>query len=336
MQDFYDLTVEGQFINDKLLTFMLERMCPSAYVPSFITDSRIDHFRFQADEPQSQQSLQEFRYLAKKWVDRIESGAVLMMPYNWPINEHWVAVFVWKDRAQYYVQARNSYTPYARHDSDMLAHAQELVNKLYGFVNHGVVPNCKQVASPAVTEQVNNECAFHVVANGVLAHKNCCFTHTFDNDYIEYIRTTHVVSLAKLRGHIMTRNVIQTMAPLTVMNVKTKYFVPIENDQKFIEVRPDYPSYSTIEPGSRIRFKCGFRSCDKIIVGIRRYRDVKCMFNHESVCACLPDLNEMDVDEAVREYHTIHGFERNVARYGGVCVFEVANVSLRSKPMLLM
>ena len=331
MQDFYELTKEGEFINDKLLTFMLERMCPSAYVPSFVTDTRIDHFRVRED----QRSLQEFRDRVKRWVDRIESGAVLMMPYNWPINKHWVAVFVWKDRDQYYVQARNSYAPYTRHDSDTLSHAQKLVNKLYAFVNREVVPNCKQVASPTVTEQVNNECAFHVVANGVLAHKNCCFTHTFDNDYIDYIRTTHVVSLAKLRGHTMTRNVIQITRPLTVMKVKRKYFVAIENDQKFIEVRPDYPSYSSIEPGSTIRFKCGLRSCDKTVVDIRRYRNMDYMFNFESVRACLPHLSEMNVDEAVHEYHSIHGFERNVATHHGVCVFEVTNV-LQTKPILLM
>ena len=73
----------------------------------------------------------------------------------------------------------------------MLRHAQTLVSNIFRFANSSDV-QATIIPRPSVCEQRDNECAFHVVANGVLAQEERCFTHTFDQTYVTYIRDIHI------------------------------------------------------------------------------------------------------------------------------------------------
>ena len=213
---FYTLAVKTNFIDDAVLALMLRHLCPDAYMPSFLCNvQNVFSGYFDKDATRDQQAMQDRRARASAWVRRIESGKVLMLPYNYPTNVHWVALFVWKDDGgEYHVQSRNSYQRLAHTDIKILRHAQNLISKLYAFCNEGVsiMWNNKTsiVPRPRVVEQQCNECAFHVVANGVLAQQGKCFSHKFNNDYVDYIRNVHV-QLVSRHHDMMRRNVIHAI-----------------------------------------------------------------------------------------------------------------------------
>ena len=212
-KQFYALAVKGQFTDDDILVLMLQRMCPNAYVPSYLCDSRNFYAGFFDEGRVSPEVFADKKTMAKSWVRRIESGKVLMLPYNWPVGVHWVAVFVWKDGNEYHVQSRNSCPSYFQYDKDTLKHSMSLVSKIYVLsgVNAAPMWTCSAIVkSPVVTHQNTNECAFHVVANGFLAEQDKCFSHTFDNTFVDQIRSSHIVFISECRSSSFGRNVIST------------------------------------------------------------------------------------------------------------------------------
>ena len=213
---FYTLAVKKNFIDDVVLALMLRHLCRDAYMPSFLCNvESVFGDYFDKDTTRDQQVMQERRAMASAWVRRIESGKVLMLPYNYPTNVHWVALFVWKDNeGEYHVQSRNSYKQLVCRDNVILRHAQSLISKMYAFCNQGasIMWNDQTaiVQRPRVVEQQPNDCGFHVVANGVLAQQDKCFSHKFDNDYVDYIRNVHVRLVWRHHG-MMRRNVIHAI-----------------------------------------------------------------------------------------------------------------------------
>ena len=215
LSQFHDLAVKGKFTDCTVLNFMLQRLCPLAHVPTYWCDTQITVESFFEEEARRPDTLQNHLSMATSWVQRIESGGVLMLPYNYPRNAHWVAVFVWKDGDGYHVQSRNSYARFAgRYDNVMLGHAQTFISKIYRLTKAVVLPTWDgetavvPLPTQHVVQQNTNECAFHVVANGVLAESNLCFSHVFDNDYVDYIRNIHIQLLAR---NEIPRNVVQTI-----------------------------------------------------------------------------------------------------------------------------
>jgi hypothetical protein len=212
---FHDLAVKGHFTDDAVIGLMLRNMCPDVYVPTFVCDTRSNMDRYFGEERRHPLSIERWRAMAISWVRRIESGRVLMLPYNWPVNVHWVALFVWKDDdGECHVQSRNSYAGLVDRDHAILAHAQKLITKIYRFSKQSASPMWNDetaiVPRPRVTEQCTNECAFHVVANGVLAKNNQCFSHTFNNDFVNYVRNIHIALVVQCR-RTMSRNVVHTI-----------------------------------------------------------------------------------------------------------------------------
>lgn len=346
LRDFYQLAVKGLYVNDTVLRFMLQNSCPSAHVPSYLTDMRFTPRGF-FDEQST--NFDENKNTAMTWVQRIEAGSVLMLPYNWPVNHHWVAVFAWKEDGKYHVQSRNSmYSMYSRYRGDVriLKHAQKFISQVYTFSKHSPLPNWNHqtaiVDRPSfVTEQGRNECAFNIVANGILAQTDRCFTHTFNNDFVDNVRNRHILLAADYRQRTMCRHVVyssemdrQNVNRTFICNrknrvrpmfVRSRYFKQIENDDKFIEARPDYPSYRKYSVGDIIPFKerRSGKMCLKYILAMRTYEEVRSMLLTETVKACLPHLDEGDIDLAVEEYHNLPNFKVNVQRYEGVRAFEL-------------
>ena len=343
LRDFYQLAVKGLYVNDTVLRFMLQNSCPSAHVPSYLTDMRFTPRGF-FDEQST--NFDENKNTAMTWVQRIEAGSVLMLPYNWPVNHHWVAVFAWKEDGKYHVQSRNSMYSMYRGDVRILKHAQRLISQVYTFSKHSPLPNWNHqtaiVDRPSfVTEQGRNECAFNIVANGILAQTDRCFTHTFNNDFVDNVRNRHILLAADYRQRTMCRHVVyssemdrQNVNRTFICNrknrvrpmfVRSRYFKQIENDDKFIEARPDYPSYRKYSVGDIIPFKerRSGKMCLKYILAMRTYEEVRSMLLTETVKACLPHLDEGDIDLAVEEYHNLPNFKVNVQRYEGVRAFEL-------------
>ena len=215
LRQFHDLAVKGKFTDCTVLNFMLQSMCPLAHVPTYWCDTQIIIDSFFEEEARRPETLQNHLSMATSWVERIESRRVLMLPYNYPRNAHWVAVFVWKDDDGYHVQSRNSYARFAgMYDNFILRHAQTFISKIYRLSKATTLPtwHAQSAIVPLPTQHVvqqnTNECAFHVVANGVLAERDLCFSHVFDNAYVDYIRNIHIQLLAR---NETSRNVVQTI-----------------------------------------------------------------------------------------------------------------------------
>ena len=215
LRQFHDLAVKGKFTDCTVLNFMLQSMCPLAHVPTYWCDTQITVESFFEEEGRRPETLQNHLSMATSWVERIESRRVLMLPYNYPRNAHWVAVFVWKDGDGYHVQSRNSYARFAgMYDNFILRHAQTFISKIYRLSKATTLPtwHAQSAIVPLPTQHVvqqnTNECAFHVVANGVLAERDLCFSHVFDNAYVDYIRNIHIQLLAR---NETSRNVVQTI-----------------------------------------------------------------------------------------------------------------------------
>ena len=346
LAQFYQVAVKANCIDNFVLSVMLQKSCPLAHIPTYMTETRGINSAFCPGEDTPPDEIAAQRNRAKSWVNRIEAGRVLMFPYNWPVNLHWVAVFVWKSGGQYHVQSRNSYRRYADKDVRILKHAINLVSKMYRFCKHAEPRWDRRTAivdSPPLTEQNPNECALHVVANGVLAQMDQCFSHTFDNNYVDNIRSRYIVLLANCRRDTMTRNVIHNLAEshhnrtqrrcnktnnrrkkkrtIREMRTQWKYFRTIKSEEKHVEGRPNFPSYRILVPGDIIRFKCGKRECDRVILSTAVYDTVDEMLRTVTVQACLPHFSQADIDEAVAEYHSLPGFTENVKSYGGVRAF---------------
>ena len=333
---FYHLAVKANFIDNFILGLMLRKSCPLAHIPTYMTETRGINNAFCPNEDTPTDEITAQRIRAESWVNRIETGRVLMLPYNWPVNLHWVAVFVWKSGSQYHVQPRNSYRLYAEKDVAILKHAMNLMSKMYRFCKRPEPRWDRRTAivePPTITEQNPNECALHVVANGVLAQMDQCFSHTFDNNYVDNIRSRYIVLLANCRRDTTTRNVVQTThnsaelhhnnktRKIREMRAQLKYFRTLKSQEKYVEGRPDYPSYRNLVPGDIIRFKCGNRECDRVILSVHVYDNVKEMLLASTVQACLPHLSQTDIDKAVTEYHDIPCFKENVKRHNGVRAF---------------
>lgn len=215
LRQFHDLAVKGKFTDCTVLNFMLQRMCPLAHVPTYWCDTQIAIETFFEEEARRPETLQNHLRIATSWVQRIESGGVMMLPYNYPRNTHWVAVFVWKDDDGYHVQSRNSYARFTGMNNNfILKHAQTFISKIYRLSKAAALPtwDAQSAIVPLPTQHVvqqnTNECAFHVVANGVLAEKGFCFSHTFNNTYVDYIRNIHIQLLAR---NETTRYVVKTI-----------------------------------------------------------------------------------------------------------------------------
>ena len=105
------------------------------------------------------------------------------------------------------------------------------------------------------------------------------------------------------------------------MRTQWKYFRTLKTQEKYVEGRPNFPSYRNLAPGDIIRFKCGNRECDRVIVAVHVYGNVKEMLLASKVQACLPHLSQTDIDKAVTEYHGLPCFKENVKRHNGVRAF---------------
>ena len=95
----------------------------------------------------------------------------------------------------------------------------------------------------------------------------------------------------------------------------------LKSEEKYVEGRPNFPSYKNLVPGDIIRFRCGKHECNRIILSIHVYDNVKEMLLAATVQACLPHLSQTDIDKAIAEYHALPRFKENVKRYKGVCAF---------------
>ena len=120
---------------------MLERMCPDAYVTSFILDTRSKNYS-DCFEHHNKPEVEKTRLnQAQGWVNWIENGHVLMLSYNYPVNQHWVAVLVWKSQDKYNIQVRNSMPGQEDVDKKVISCGKNLIKKLYNYVT----PNWKHV-----------------------------------------------------------------------------------------------------------------------------------------------------------------------------------------------
>lgn len=334
----YTVAYPGNFISSDVLLYGLNSWCPRQFIPyHYLGSPRRHSFCFQAVGPHENaaQHVAQMQRRCLGYTEVIESGKCLVLPYNYPVDVHWMCVLAWKDTstnpAGYLVQPRNSMSSLRRHDGRCIQDAKTFLKGLYEYAGvpaHALpkwseAPTCVDVAEQARGE---NSCCLHTLGQAILAFHGTWRNQSFSERFVHSMRlhmldhmgvdgfnirvsarsntttavgrTRHMNLRRKLR--VSTRsNTTTAVGRIRHMNVKAKYFNQISRLEKTKECRLWYPSYKRYQVGDVIRFN---NRIDRIVTHIETYEDLEEMLRTETVRACLPHLRENDVKQGVSEY----------------------------------
>ena len=337
----YTVAFTGHFVSSDVLMYGLELWCPRQFIPfHYLGSSQAHTFCFNAvgqhEEAAQQVALMQRRCAGYK--DVIESGFCLVLPYNYPVDVHWMCVLVWKDTstnpAGYFVQPRNSLRSYRRYDNICVRDAQTFLKGLYEYAGTPANELPKWIESRTnynVCEQARGEmsCCFHTLAQAILAFNGTWKTQSYSERFIHSIRLRLLDHMGAEGVHFRDRtppNPVLAVGRTHRMNLKRKYFMQILRLQKTKECRLRYQSYVKYQIGDVIKFRCGKQCVDRQVVAIRRYDDLELMLSKETVKACLPHLSEADLKQGASEYMS---FFKNADLHLGVIVFHLSPLMSR-------
>jgi len=229
----YSICFPGHFISCDVLGYGLALFCADQHVPFHYLGSAISHdFLFNvAAHEQAPGQVVEMQRRCMKYISVIESGKCLVLPYNYPRDQHWMCVLAWKDNtknpAVYSVEPRNSLRSYRRYDEKCVQDSIEFLKKAYHHSGVRVhqIPNFKQLPSANVTEQRPGDlaCCVHTLAEAFLAAKGCFLTHDIPLTFIDLLRghlvdqlgAESIVSDIDISTAVVTR-------PMSIRNSKKK------------------------------------------------------------------------------------------------------------------
>lgn len=317
LQCAYTVAFTGHFISSDVLMYGLELWCPRQYIPFHYLGSPQAHtFCFNA-VGQHEDAAQQVAIMQRRCVqykDVIESGKCLVLPYNYPVDEHWMCVLAWKNTstnpAVYVLQPRNSMRGYRANDNICVRDAKTFLKGLYEYAGTRAqeLPKWIEIATPDnVCEQTAGEmsCCLHTLAQAILAFNGSWRRQSFSEEFVHSIRLHLLDDMASggIRVHVRTPpNTTTAVGRLHGMTLKRKYFLQVLRMEKTKECRLRYASYRKYQIGDVIRFRCGKQRVDRQVVAIRPYHDLEFMLQKETVKACLPHLNEGEVKKGVLEY----------------------------------
>ena len=342
----YTVAFTGHFISSDVLMYGLELWCPRQYIPFHYLGSPQAHsFCFNA-VGQHEDAAQQVALMQRRCVryqEVIESGLCLVLPYNYPVNMHWMCVLAWKDTtntnpAGYVLQPRNSMRSCRRHDKICVRDAKTFLKHLYEYAGTPTheLPKWTAVPTPNnVCEQARGEmsCCIHTLAQAILAFNGTWRSQSFSESFVHSIRLHLLDHMASegVRVLVTTRPNIATVAVGLIhgINLRRKYFMQVLRLEKTKECRLQYKTYLKYKIGDVIKFRCGNQYVDRKVVAIRLYRNLESMFASETVKAFLPHLSESDVDKAVSEYMS---FFNRADLHLGVIIFHLSPQNSKESP----
>ena len=123
-----------------------------------------------------------------------DKGQTLVFPINRPRNLHWMVVLVWLNTSgNVVIQCRNSMRSYSNHENYCCRIVDTYMTRLYKDKENVTYERPVFTRSTPVmwTQQTPNvfACGLHVLSHIYLVSKGLEHTHTFDNEFVEKIRT---------------------------------------------------------------------------------------------------------------------------------------------------
>lgn len=203
-KEMYELCTPGQYISGNILDYMMFQMYPQGHVQCSHLDLRRRHDLL-FDVNDATVNARRNNESCEHYFTWVEQGHCLVLPYNKPVNSHWLTLLAWKDtvNGKYYLQARNSMRSLRHNDRQCLKDAAKFLAGVYRSVNHE--PRVWQVIRTRdCTEQKlgSNTCALHAASNAHLVASGLQFTHTFDENFVESLRKRMVHDLSVLHNPI--------------------------------------------------------------------------------------------------------------------------------------
>jgi len=313
----YTVAFPGSFISSDVLMYGLELWCPRQFIPFHYLGSPQAHtfcFNGVGQHEHAAQQVAQMQRRCVRYKEVIESGSCLVLPYNYPVDVHWMCVLAWMDTgtnpAGYIVQPRNSMRSCRRHDARCVEDAKTFLKGLYEYAGVPTHELPKWIEAPScanVVEQASGEmsCCLHTLGQAILAFNGTWRNQSFSERFVHSIRS-HLLDHMGSDGfniRVTTRSNTTTAVGRTRrMKLRRKYFRQVLNSEKTKECRLQYESYLRYQIGDVIQFQCGKDRVARMVVDIQPYKDLKSMFAKETVRACLPHLRESDVAQGESEY----------------------------------
>ena len=119
-------------------------------------------------------------------------------------------------------------------------------------------------------------------------------------------------------------------SPERVIYVRSPFYEQMENGEKTVEARPNYPCFQDIQPGTLVEFRKNRHSDESFTARItsrRVHRDFVTMLRKETIKDCLPDHDPDDLQRAVNTYHSFRqDTYKFIAKKHGVLSFRFRNL----------
>ena len=118
-------------------------------------------------------------------------------------------------------------------------------------------------------------------------------------------------------------------SPPRVVYVQSPFYEQMENGEKTVESRPNYPCLRDLVPGTLVEFSNRFSGESFLakITSRRISRDFATMLRKETIQSCLPDHDPEDLQRAVNTYHSFrNGTYKFIARKHGVVSLRFTHV----------
>ena len=95
--------------------------------------------------------------------------------------------------------------------------------------------------------------------------------------------------------------------PRKLLSRDERTYQQIVDRSKIVDCRIRYPSLKKIKVGDVVFFSWSSTKIYKRVVGVFVYNDFTSMLQAQGVRACLPHLQDSDIDIGVRTYHSFRG-----------------------------
>ena len=134
------------------------------------------------------------RGIADKHLERLHRlRQTLLFPLNVPLDTHWIIVLVWlNENDELCIQCRNSMETLRHNDDETCVRVKTYIQSLYDHDESCYTcPVIEIIQSSEWTEQTPGVygCGLHVISHAYLVSKGLEHTHTFDNRFVESIRS---------------------------------------------------------------------------------------------------------------------------------------------------
>ena len=180
----FSLGTPGEFICDTIVHYFCSRF-----------SNEMNNRSFSVDPLLQLGTRQLFRRgIVDKHLERLHTlRQTLLFPLNVPADTHWVIVLVWlNEHDELCIQCRNSMETLRHNDDESCIRVKTYIQSLYDRDGSCYTsPSIKTIQSSKWTEQTPGvyACGLHVISHAYLVSKGIEHTHTFDNRFVEIMRS---------------------------------------------------------------------------------------------------------------------------------------------------